>query len=99
MNLRVYEMASEAERKLVDRQAERGWQVAQAEALNSRRSRMTARGFTTMIGTALSRAGQFWKAGLVTPRPRTALARSEALGNEVCLSQNSWQQACCATGD
>src|SRR5262245_9770012 len=99
MNLRVYEMASEAERRLVDRQAERGWQVAQAEALRSRQSPLSARGITTLIGTALRRAGQFWKVDVAAKCSDIAPVTNEARVTEAGLSRSSLPQPSCAMGD
>lgn len=97
MNLRVYEMAHEAERKLVDRQAERGWQVEQAAALRSRQAPNLARRVIAMLGTALGLMRRSGRSSMSSPPAQTA--PSATLSQEMHQSRGSRQRPACATGD
>jgi hypothetical protein len=72
MNLQVHEMALESERRLLPMQAERGWQIEQAEALNTRQSPVTGRQAGVLLRTVLGRFGQSLQWVGATIRPANA---------------------------
>jgi len=99
MYLRVYEMVNEAERKRIDRDAERGWQVEQAAALQAQRSPSFARRIVTMLGTALGFVSPSGQSSVSTRPVQTAPSPGATLGQEVSRSRTSRQQPACAIGD
>lgn len=72
MSLQVHYMALESERRLLPMQAERGWQIDQAAAANTRPSPVTARRAPVLFRTMLDRFGQSLQWVVATTRPASA---------------------------
>jgi len=72
MSLQVHYMAIQSERKLLPTQAERGWQIDQAAAANTRPSPVTARRASLLLRTMLDRFGQSLQWDAATSRPANA---------------------------
>ena len=72
MSLQVHEMALESERRLLPMQAERGWQIEQAEALNTRQSPVTGRQARVLLRTVLGQFSQSLQWIVATTRAANA---------------------------
>jgi hypothetical protein len=99
MNLRVYEMAQEAERRVLYRQAERGWQAEQAAALQPRRSTAFLRSIASLLSAPFRRSNQWRRADEVANQPQSARLRGDVPSSRGSLARGSWQRASCAPGD
>ena len=72
MSMQVHFMALESERRLLPMQAERGWQIEQAEATSMRQSPATGRQARVLLRTLLDRFGQSLQWIGATTRPANA---------------------------
>ena len=72
MSLQVHYMALESERRLLPMQAERGWEIDQAAAANTRPSPVTERRAPVLLKTLLDRFGQSLQWIGATTRPASA---------------------------
>jgi hypothetical protein len=72
MSLQVHYMALESERRLLPMQAERGWQIDQAAALNMQPKLVTEHRASLLVRTMLDRFVQSLQWIAATSRPANA---------------------------